>query len=199
MDIVCNNGVIKYGQYGKNLFDETNITKTSGTVPSAYLVEFTVNGANLPTIELERGTTYTLSFDVETNVLPFGISVGCGTGTSYAKDIKQTGMIFTDSERVSVTFTPTDADLVYGNILAFRAPRYGQLTNFTYSISNIQLERGGTATPYEPYHVGVYTDGTTGRGIKVYAGDRPFEYTQGTDNLYVKCGNSASGFINITD
>lgn len=159
VDIVSNNGALKYGQYGKNLFDATNITKTSGTIPNAYMVEFTVNGANLPIIELKSGITYTLSFDVETTVFPYGISIGCGN-RNYAKDVQQTGTIFTDNGRVSVTFTPTDADLAYGNILAFRAPRYSQLTNFTYSISNIQLERGGTATPYEPYHFGIHTDGT---------------------------------------
>lgn len=45
----------------------------------------------------------------------------------------------------------------------------------------------------------IFRVGTQGRGVKVYAGDRPFEYTQGTEDLYVKCGNSSNGFINISD
>ena len=140
-----------YHKPRKNLFDETNMTGTSGTRTNSYMSQFNVNSANLPRIELERGTTYTLSFDIETNVFPYGISVGCGNG-SYTRDIKQIGESFTDNGRVSITFTPTDEQLSYGNIFAFRAPRYSQPKDFTYSISNIQLELGDTATPYEPYY-----------------------------------------------
>ncbi len=134
----------------RNLFDNTGFPKTG---------EFSNNGLNwgtymgLPTIKLEQDVTYTLSYDIQTNVsTPYMVSIGCGNGW-YTKDIKQVRNVTTTNGRVSVTFTPSAYDLSYGDIVAFR-PIWGvsESGQYTYSISNVQLEKGSTATSYVPYN-----------------------------------------------
>ena len=134
----------------RNLFDNTGFPKTG---------EFSKNGLNwstymgLPTIKLEQGVTYTLSYDIQTNVsTPYWVGIGCGNGT-YIKDIKQFRDVTTTNGRVSVTFTPSAYDLSYGDIFAFRPIwAVNESGQYTYSISNVQLEKGSTATSYVPYN-----------------------------------------------
>lgn len=132
---------------GKNLI---RVQDSTATFTNAYHVQFTATDKARPVslFELEAGTTYTLSMDVESSVEPFNMSIGCGNGT-YARDIASKEN--NSNGRISITFTPSAAQLAYGKYLAFRAPRYSTTKTFTYSVSNVQLEIGSTATDYEPY------------------------------------------------
>ena len=137
---------------GKNLLDAEQTY--SGTISNYYFCEFVSNiplGNNkrIGACELTAGTTYTISFDVVSSVQPFNLSVGCGRGT-YGTDL---AMAYNyNNGRCSITFTPTAEKInTYGGLIAFRIPRYqtAQMANFT--VSNIQLEYGTSATAYEPY------------------------------------------------
>lgn len=133
--------------HGKNLICVPSATGTT----TGYYVEFTIANARMASFtELQEGVTYTLSMDVTSSVEPFRIAVGAGAGT-YAKDVYNDSAAQFTSGRVSVTFTPTAAQLASGNLIALRVPRLSTSTAFTYSVSNIQLEYGDTATSYEPY------------------------------------------------
>ena len=135
---------------GKNLINYEDFT---GTITNYYFV--TLPSTNFG---LEAGKTYTLSLDIVSSVTPFAISVGAGT-TSYAVDIKQVGD--NQNGRNSITFTPTESQLANGNILFFRAPRYvTSQSSASFTITNVQLEEGSTATTYEPFveQQGIYVD-----------------------------------------
>jgi len=144
---------------GRNLLDAEQ--SYEGTVSSTYYVDFisnTTGSTRIGRFELEAGVTYALSADVESSVGNFSFSVGCGNGT-YASDLASVANM--NNGRVSVTFTPTESTLSqYGNLLAFRVPRFATVQNITYKVSNVQLELGSTATPYMPYgHVGLEVQG----------------------------------------
>lgn len=131
--------------YGKNLINCDNVTLDE--VDEYY---HTFDTGFEPII----GETYTLSMDVTTNVFPFAINIGCGQ-TAYHSDMtpKISGS-YSENGRAILTFvwqpTPTQLSKNYTK-LYIRAPRYGSMTTFKASVSNIQLEFGSTATEYEPY------------------------------------------------
>lgn len=131
----------------KNLFDQSynNLFPYTNTHTETYYVDFC---RFIPDIILEANVTYTLSFDINTTVTPFNISVGVGD-TSYRQDIKTA--VNLQNGRVSITFTPTAEQLSSYNKFAFRAPRYGSPTTFTTIVNNVMLEKSSTATSFEPY------------------------------------------------
>ena len=133
---------------GKNLLEAKQ--QYEGTLANTYYAEFfpTAGTYKIGRFALSAGTAYTLAFDVESSVDNFNVSVGCGNGT-YAADITSKANL--SNGRVSLTFTPTEAQLSKGNLIAFRAPRFSTAMNATFKVSNIQLEAGSTATDYEPY------------------------------------------------
>lgn len=148
IDSVSGVSAINVYATGRNIFPtiSTFPYTTSGNV---YFYDFAANGTvrKIPTIHLQEGVEYTLSFDVTNDNEPFNISVGAGSG-AYSRDIKTvTGL---SSGRVSVTFTPTASNLQSGDILAFRCPRYGTAQTFNFTIDNVQLEYGGL-TDYQPF------------------------------------------------
>lgn len=143
-------GFIPYGSIGLatngvNNIDVADVAST--TLMDTYYYELTYGTKKLPRFNLEAGTTYTLSATVQTDVVPFQMSVGCGV-SGYSRDITNKG--YAAAGRVSITFTPTAAQLESGTVLAIRAPRYSTKETFTFSLSDIQLEYGGTAHDYEP-------------------------------------------------
>lgn len=157
--VICNNGEVT-GQgatgtpealtlRGINLLDNTGRFPASGTWEYGYYKDFASGNGAIPPIHLEAGKTYTLSLNVTSSVTPVGISAGCGNGT-YATDIEATEAT-SQGGRVSITFTPTAAQLANGDLFAFRAPRTDTADSFDYSVSEVQLEEGPSATPYEPY------------------------------------------------
>ena len=163
-------------QTGKNLFDNTSLFPMSGSVSSYYFKQFDYNSNLVPQITLQAGVTYTFSLDITSTIEPFNFSVGCGNG-SYSSDILT---VFNKSNgRISITFTPTAAQLNNGNIFAFRCPRYQTQNTFDYSVSNVQLEVGSTATTYEAYTAPVIN--TVSLGRTVYGGTVDVVNGTGTD------------------
>lgn len=155
---------LDFSATGRNIFPPISTfpyTASSNT----YFLDFAAKGTarKIPTIHLQEGVEYTLSFDVTVDNEPFNISVGAGSG-AYSRDVKTvTGL---SSGRVSVTFTPTASNLQAGDILAFRCPRYGSAQQFTFTIDNVQLEYGGL-TDYQPFgNNKLFTFGQT-----IYAGE----------------------------
>ena len=126
----------------------------AGSASGVYYIDFLAQQSahQIGRVELVAGETYTLSFDIESSVSGFNISVGCGNGF-YEVDIESKNNL--SNGRVSLTFTPTEAKLSNGNLLAFRAPRFSTKKDVTFKVSNIQLEAGSTATDYEPYRESV--------------------------------------------
>lgn len=124
---------------GKNLL---NVANKSGSLSSQYYQDYETG------YTLEVGKTYTLSLNANVSVTPFLLSVGAGEAgyvrSIYTEGGKQNG-------RISITFTPTSADLENATKLFIRCPRYNSATTTTYTLSDIMLEKGSTATTYEPY------------------------------------------------
>lgn len=143
---------------GKNVL---NTLKPSygGTATNRYYVEFSVNSGYSKPATLIAGQTYTISYNLHSSVYPCTASVGCGAG-SYSRDIKTIDVIA--DGRVSITFTPTETDLAERPYFAMRPVRYTQATTFDWSIENIQLELGSTATDYAPYSNECPISGFTG-------------------------------------
>ena len=163
-------------QTGRNLFDNTGLFPTSGSVSSYYFKQFDVSSGNIPEIHLKAGVTYTFAVDVTSTIEPFNFSVGCGNG-SYSTDILT--VYNKNNGRVSITFTPTTAQLSNGDVFAFRCPRYQAQNTFDYSISNAQLEYGSTAHAYEPYQTP--TTYTASLGRTIYGGTADIVNGTGTD------------------
>ena len=97
---------------------------------------------------LTAGQTYTFSADITASVEPFNFSIGVGD-TNYELDIAVNNNLMNGHK--TMTFTPTEAQLSGRPNMFIRVPRYSQITNFTYSVKNIQLELGSTAHDFSPY------------------------------------------------
>lgn len=94
------------------------------------------------------GETYTFSLEVTTTEVPFNVSIGCGK-SGYARDIASANG--NSSGRVTLTFTPTEAQLEGRPNLFVRAPRYSTPRTVTAEVKNYQLEKGATAHDFAPY------------------------------------------------
>lgn len=144
--------VVKGTAKPKNLFDDSTFPRTA--TDNTYYAQFQSNLAEgnkykIPTIHIEPEVAYVLSFDVECNTEPFNASVGIGIG-SYSRDIANANN--NTSGRISVPFTLTSAlKEQYGDILSFRVPRYSTPREFTFTISNVQLEKASSASEYAPH------------------------------------------------
>ena len=125
---------------GKGI-NKLNLTDMSGSVNFYYF--------QCPTgYTLTAGQTYTFSADITASIEPFNASIGVGN-ESYEIDVGIKNDLM--NGRVFITFTPTETQLSGGSNMFIRVPRYRQITNFTYSVKNIQLELGSTAHDYAPY------------------------------------------------
>lgn len=117
------------------------------------LVNYTVNLTNSYYIDklllnnFENNMTYTLSFDITSNVEPFIVSIGLGD-TYYRKDIPNATFFGNKNGHLSFTFTVNDSS--YLN-LWIRIPRYSSLLNVSANVSNIMLVKGNVEKPYEEY------------------------------------------------
>ena len=126
----------QYSTTGKNLYALGDLS-----ISSSYYFE---NKRLLN--NYENNTTYTLSFDINSSQTPFNISIGYGND-GYATD----GFDWYNKPNghIEVTFTTNRDD--YSN-LWMRIPRFGSSgTSWNATIKNIQLEKGSSATSYEPY------------------------------------------------
>lgn len=100
------------------------------------------------------GATYSLSMDVNTDVLPFAINIGCGANAYNADMSPKVTASYSENGRISIVFKwlPTAEQIVMGYTkLYIRVPRYASKTTFNATVSNIQLELCDIATVYEPY------------------------------------------------
>ena len=137
LDINTNNGVLKYGNVSKNLFDEDYKNLSSNFV---YLPIYLGVG------------TYTCSFSLpnqETNASMIyffkgQVSSGASNGTNQV------------DASYSRTVTSTDGYVT----IAYRNGNNLYLTGQVPSDYNCMIEKGSTATSYEPYRLAVYADGT---------------------------------------
>ncbi len=110
----------------KNLYQYGDLEESS----SWYFVD------KLLLANFKNNTTYTLSFDIESSIEPFSISLGYGS-TGFQADGPSTGQNQYNGHK-TFTFTTNRSD--YKN-LYMRIPRYGtQGTSWTASVKNIQLE-----------------------------------------------------------
>lgn len=149
MDIVSNNGVLKYGQYGKNLFDGA-IELGSINPADGSLVVSTTRTRSANFIPVQPNTTYTftrentdgirwiIGYDKNKN----GITDGLSTQPAAIINISAGVMSRT------FTTTPTTHYIKWYN------------TSDAGLNEKVQIELGSTATTYEPYHFGLHTDGT---------------------------------------
>ena len=154
MDIISNNGVLKYGARGKNLFDATlkedNIfIGADGTVGSNSV--FCVI-----TMPAEPNTQYTLS----------ATNVATNFNRIHAYDIDGNWI-----SQVMATAAPVGYVSATGTTPANTA--YIKIS-MNKTITDAQLEYGATATEYEAPNIGIYTDGAVetinARGKNLYDG-----------------------------
>lgn len=145
VDIVCNNGVLKYGYTSKNLnvgvLDAQGYTSTGGTSTSTTFC------GTLWKIKVSEGEKYTVSY----GNFPDGVSgVFVNTWkTDGTWDMRQANSISS-----SYTYTiPSGIGEVN-----FTLYKTGGIT--IASNSWMQVEKGETATSYVPAGYGLYVDGT---------------------------------------
>lgn len=165
VDIVCNNGAIKYGQHGKNLFDINNAVRISRATSTEIPLDET------PTITIGNngfvlGTPYHLYY------ADYMIAFAGQTDTQYTLSVKQmasvdeVGFAFIYSDGTVSRTRYQDTTLTYRTytsnanktVVGF-ALDYGNGAQ-TLTLQDIQIELGTAATSFEPYYFGLYTDGT---------------------------------------
>lgn len=163
MNIVCNNGVVKYGAIGKNLYNST--TRTDGY----YIGE---NG----TIAQSSGTfCYSALIPVKPNTA-YVLS-----GIAGQSDIRRFHAYDSNGNWISqISFASTNVGRIYN--ITGTTPNNCVYVRISIPMAdrNVQIEQGSTATAYEPYQAGIYTDGTvetveiTGKNLldkSIFAGD----------------------------
>lgn len=144
MDIVSNNGVLKYGTIGKNLFDVATATNGKVISTTGEIVD-NVNYSISAPIFLKAGT-YTWSQNRSS--IGAGESLRCFT---FLPNDWDTG--------VDAVFSALGDDTTL-QTFTLSEDAYVRISYRSASTSNMQLELGSTATEYEPYRGGIYTDGT---------------------------------------
>lgn len=137
IDIVCNNGVLKYGNVSKNLFDEDY-----GELGSSFVYKPLYLGVG----------TYTCSYS-----LPHDEN---GTSMVYFLNGNVSGGASNRQNQVDAS-TPRTITTSTGYVtLAYRKGSPIGLTDKVPSDYDCMIEQGSRATTYEPYRLDVYTDGT---------------------------------------
>ena len=158
MDIVSNNGVLKYGVIGKNLFNPTKVLfgyyrdRTTGDKTQSTQNFMSSDDGYIPCLP---NTTYTFVGTKKTdgtyskyNTIYFFDSVKNYLGASpYEISQPTTGTTPNNCYYLQVRSNPLDTASVS--------------IQDAFAQFNWQLELGSTATAYEPYQEGIYTDGTT--------------------------------------
>ena len=137
LDINCNNGVLKYGNVSKNLFDEVYPEPTASIKyiplylgPGTYTCSY-----SMPARPLDASMVYFLNGSV---------SAGANNGANQV------------DASTPRTVTSTDGYVT----VAYRTGNGVGLTGAVPSDYNCMIESGSFATAYEPYKLDVYTDGT---------------------------------------
>ena len=137
----------------EQLIGMSDIVKT--LAEGKYLVSDYTN------FHIEAGKTYTLSWDYNVIACPDAINIGFGIAEVKDDDGKEQDVVYkvnydnqgeNASGRQTVTFTPE-----YSGKLIIRFIRYGiaSTAETIISISNIMLNAGSTALPYQPLFTGL--------------------------------------------
>lgn len=149
VDILCNNGALRFGVTGKNIFNES--TEQSGRLNDDGTV--TASSAMFVSgfFSVKPSTAYTLSYISGSQNQYRRL---CGYSSADEQDFTTLLRKINKAdggdvgEKVSFTFT-TDASTLFVRLSAW------------FNDTEIQIEEGQTATIYEPYTEGIYTDGTS--------------------------------------
>ena len=132
--------MLKYGAIGKNLFDKEQtyisafVNANTGELTAASTSQRSFVVGCLP------NTTYTLS----------GMTAASGWGSFTSSTIGTTATSFTKGNG-TITTGANDKYLI--------GLAYVEGSSIYDYRNTLQIERGSTATPYEPYQEGIYTDG----------------------------------------
>lgn len=192
MNIVCNNGTLKYGQYGKNLFDKNQEFVSGYIDDNGDLVNFARLKTTVGYIKVSPNTTYTISYlAIKENTSNMSISLWTENNVFISREaranISQTG-----ARSSSFTTTATTAKL--------RVTIWTDDTTY----EDFQLEQGSMATTYEPYHFGLYTNGTI-ETVAIRSSVNLSNITYSTDTFInasgvesANIGMSASSLIPVT-
>ena len=135
--------------YGKNLLApaERNITFSAGTNQSHW----TYNYMYQRVAPLDPGQTYTFSAKVKlqnTDLKNVTVSV-CDWGTSSDKSYPTTNNFKADGSRDSWTFTVPKKINTEKAVLLVYAGQWGETAGITATYSDMKLEKGSTATPFD--------------------------------------------------
>lgn len=151
-------GAIEVKTTGKNLSSAGSLTRTS-SVP-------------IPIENLVNGKTYTLSGVIESTDTDYSVS-----GVYYNMSLQSHQA---RNKRFTITFTKVDTA---NRFVIYASIDNSTSTGDTVTVSDIQIEEGTTATPYEPY-----TETTTAitTGAPLYEGDYIEIYADGSGKEYRK-------------
>jgi len=184
LEIYTDGTVETINAHGKNLFDVVNVPEefiaNLTYTRSVGQLNITVNGGyarlKLELPQLVVGEEYTFSFNSDTTGIG-NIRIVSDTGSGYSDTLANKKITIGDN---SVSFTAT-----YKTLYVFWYPRTSDFTEqFSYIISDIQLELGSTATTYEPY----YNGGTATCEDLLWVWDYKDEQEILSGNVVVKCG-----------
>ena len=155
LDIACNNGVIKYGQYGKNLFDGvSNLVLGKYIASSTGAISTDSHNFYCETyFEVKPNTSYVFwgekkadaTFSQYNRIHWYNNSKTFISSAQYAQSNKCIGISPNNAKYVRISCNPIDI---------------GTLTQETVDLFNWYLGEGDTTTSYEPYHFGLHADGT---------------------------------------
>ena len=160
VDIKCNNGKLMYGAVGKNLFDKStaDANRITAYFPSTGTTwAYTSTGFSIR-IPCKPNTTYTARYNGNSTqaVLSFGSTNNDDVPLSFSEPVTVTQAIRQGNPTIDTPITLTTGASDKWLIVAYNVnnPQHSDMQN------NLQIEKGATATAYEPYQAGIYADGT---------------------------------------
>lgn len=190
VDIVCNNGVVKWGASGTNLLDmaEENIRLRYYINASGVATANNQNFYNTKFVPVKPNTAYTLSVSEPvyySSIMEYDSNKG----------FLQRTLDGDASEKHSSTTFTTRADTAY--ILIGSNPNRAVLNIDDVTSIDWMLNEGSTALPYEPYTEGIVTDGTpevlSVSGTNIFYND-----TAWNEGLFITSGKVTAAGVNRT-
>lgn len=112
---------------GSQIADVTNAAVTGRYYPADHPTGYT----------LVLNHYYFIAGKCESNVEPFSVSAGAGDNTSYRADFLSVKNL--KSGEFGLVVTVSSTAIAKGNRLYIRAPRYAEITDFTYSLTSVKI------------------------------------------------------------
>ena len=158
LDIVCNNGVVKYGAISKNLFNKNNRERIYGYFPGTDYNWTYNSSAYSNRIPCLPNTTYTARYNGNSTqaVLSFASTSSDSVPTADSQTVSVTNSIRQNSPTINTPITITTGASDKWLIVAYNVAE----PQNTDMADNLQVEKGPSATPYVPYQDCIYADGT---------------------------------------